>query len=317
MGDLVIAQRGGELAQVDRLAQFAGFLRLHVAEGDASPETVRSYLGQVAQFVAWCEGEGVSPERATDGDLASYRRHLVEAGYARGTVATKLAAVRRFYDAAQSWGLRSDNPGAGLRAPRDRTGSAARVKYLPIEGLRRLLRLPDGRTVAGRRDRAALLLMALEGLRVAEVAGLALGDYHAEDPARVTVTGKGAKVRPVYLAPATKKALEAWLRSRSPLATCERLFVALDHGHRGEAITTRGLRLMVDGYLDRAGLKSAGVSCHSLRHSFATWSYAEGGDLLAISRKLGHTSVTTTQIYADLVDAVASNPSAKLEKIFL
>jgi len=312
MTELVIAQRG-ELATDDRLARFASFLRLHVAEGDASPATVRSYMAQVRQFVAWCEGAGLSPELATEGDLASYRRHLVEAGYARSTVATKLAAVRRFYDAAQSWGLRGDNPGAGLRAPRDRTGAAARVKYLPIEGLRRLLRLPDGRTVAGRRDRAALLLMALQGLRVAEVAGLALGDYHAGDPATLTVTGKGAKVRTAHLVPATVKALEAWLRSRASLARCDRLFVALDHAHRGGPVTTRGLRLVVDGYLAEAGLKAAGVSCHSLRHSFATWSYAQGGDLLAISREIGHAKITTTQVYADLVDAVASNPAAKLE----
>ena len=304
-------QEGRQLAPDDRLARFAIFLRLNVAQGDASPETVRSYMSQVAQFVAWCEAAGLSPEIATEGDLAAYRRHLVER-YARGTVATKLAVVRRFYDAAQSWGLRPDNPAAGLRAPRDRTTAAGRVKYLPAEGLRRLLRLPDGRTAAGKRDRCALCLMALQGLRVAEVAGLRLSDYHPDEPPHLLVTGKGGKVRPAYLVAPVVRVLETWLKARAPLASDDHLFIALDRAHHGQPITARGLRAMVDRHLAAAGLKSEGVSCHSLRHSFATWAYANGADLLAVSQALGHSSITTTQVYAKITDAVANNPAAKL-----
>jgi len=315
MTDLVRVEPA-PLTADDRLARFAAFVRLRVADGDASPETVRCYMAQVGQFWAWCAEAGISPERATADDLAGYRRALVEAGYARATVATRLAVVRRFYDAARSWGLRADNPAQGLKAPRASVGTE-RIRYLPLDGLRKLLRLPDARTVEGRRDRLALLLMALQGLRVSEVAGLRLSDYHPDDPAHLTVLGKGRKVRRVYLVPATRKALDAWLRSRGAVARpgCDAVFVALDRAHGGQAITARGLRVVVDGYLGEAGLKGQGVSCHSLRHSYATWAYAQGADLLAVSRALGHAHLTTTQVYAKLTNEVESNPARKLEGV--
>jgi len=161
------------------------------------------------------------------------------------------------------------------------------------------------------------LLMALQGLRVSEVAGLRLSDYHPDDPAHLTVLGKGRKVRRVYVVPATRKALDAWLRSRGAVARpgCDAVFVALDRAHGGQAITARGLRVVVDGYLGEAGLKGQGVSCHSLRHSYATWAYAQGADLLAVSRALGHAHLTTTQVYAKLTNEVESNPARKLEGV--
>ena len=88
------------------------------------------------------------------------------------------------------------------------------------------------------------------------------------------------------------------------------LFVSLQRNEgRGTAMTRRGVRAMVDGYLSVLGLKREGVSCHALRHSFATLSRAAGARLDAIARAMGHASVTTTQVYADIVDAAAENPA--------
>ncbi len=81
----------------DILADFGKFLRLHTADGDASPATIRSYYGNAGQFVAWCAEHGINP--ATEDDIAVYRRELV-AQYKVGTVAVKLAAIRRLYEAA-------------------------------------------------------------------------------------------------------------------------------------------------------------------------------------------------------------------------
>jgi len=177
---------------------FGRFLRLYVADGDASPATIRTYHAQAAQFVAWCEEKAIHPAQATEQDLIAYRKDLLEAGYRRSTVALKLAVVRRLYEAIRWRGLRSDNPAAGIKAPRDRTVQDERVKYLPLEGLKRLLAAPDGESAQVRRDRAMLSLMGVHALRVAEVAGLELDDV---DLARslVRVIGKGRKVRTVYL----------------------------------------------------------------------------------------------------------------------
>jgi integrase/recombinase XerD len=152
------------------MADFARFLRLHTADGDVSPATIRSYYGNAAQFVAWCGERGINPAAATEDDLLSYRRELV-AEYATGTVAVKLAAIRRLYEAAMWRGLRQDNPAAGLKAPKDKTERSERIKFLPLDGLRRLLDAPRGDHPAAVRDRAILAMMGRHGLRVSEVTG--------------------------------------------------------------------------------------------------------------------------------------------------
>jgi site-specific recombinase XerD len=304
--------RGGDL-----LASFGAFLRLSVADGDASAHTLRSYHSNAAHFVTWCAGFGIDPARATDTDLMGYRKALVDEGYATATVGVKLAAVRRLYDAAQWHGLRADNPAAGLKAPRERTARAERVKYLPLTGLARLLAAPDPATAKGKRDRAILALMGRHGLRVAEVASLSVGDLDLSgDQPRVTVNGKGRKTRTVYLTPPTVEALQAWLAVRPQIANgTDALFVAVDNGHAGSPIGTMGLRWVVDSYLAGLGLKAQGISCHALRHSAATWARFGGAQLDAIAGMLGHASVTTTQVYAQVVDKMRENPAAYLDRV--
>jgi site-specific recombinase XerC len=121
--------------------------------------------------------------------MAVYRRELV-AQHKVGTVAVKLAAIRRLYEAAVWRGLRQDNPAAGLRAPKDRTARAERIKFLPLEGLRRLLDAPKGDDPAAVRDRAILALMGRHGLRVSEVAGLTV-DAVDFDAGTIRIFGKG------------------------------------------------------------------------------------------------------------------------------
>jgi site-specific recombinase XerD len=146
----------------DIMADLAKFLRLHTADGDASPATIRSYYGNAAQFVAWCAEHGINPATATEDDIVTYRKALV-AQYEVGTVAVKLASIRRLYEAAVWRGLRQDNPAAGLKAPKDRTERAERIKFLPLDGLRRLLDAPSGNNPAAVRDRTILALMAVMG----------------------------------------------------------------------------------------------------------------------------------------------------------
>jgi site-specific recombinase XerD len=101
----LIPTTGGAVGAVDPLADFGAFLRLHTAEGDASRATVRSYQGNAARFVDWCRERGTDPATATEGDVIDYRRNLVQADYSRGTVAVKLASIRRLYEALVWRGL--------------------------------------------------------------------------------------------------------------------------------------------------------------------------------------------------------------------
>jgi site-specific recombinase XerD len=147
----------------DLIEIFGHFLRLYVADGDASPATMRTYHAQAGQFVAWCRQQGLSPTVATETDIIAYRKHLVEAGYKPTTIGLKLAVVRRLYEAMRWRGLRHDNPAAGIKAPRDRTSRDERVKYLPLQGLKQLLVAPQGDGPLACRNRAILALMGVHG----------------------------------------------------------------------------------------------------------------------------------------------------------
>jgi integrase/recombinase XerD len=301
-------------SEADLLAAFADFLRLDVAQGDASPETIRAYAGQVHAFVTWCQAQAIRPAAASEVDLKAYRATLVAGGYARSAIAARLNAVRRFYAMAQARGCRFDNPAQGVKAPPDRADRAERIKWLPLTAVSGLLAAPDARALKGKRDRAILALLALHGLRVAEVVALQMDDLDLMEPplGALSVPGKGKKRRRVLLVETSRVALEAWLgvRSQAAVESEGALFVSLQrNGGRGTALDRRGARRMVDGYLVELGLKRPRTSCHALRHSFATLSRAAGARLDAISRAMGHSNIATTQVYAQIVDAAAENPA--------
>lgn len=296
------------------LSGFEDFLRLYVANGAARPHTIRGYCSHIRQFVAWCEERGIEPVTATEDDMIAYRKWLI-GRYSRATIAVKLVAIRRFYEAARWHGLRRDNPATSLKAPRERSAKEERVKFLPLEGLKRLLAAPQGDGPQARRDRAILALMGMHGLRVSEVAGLQVYDVDL-DRGTLTVTGKGSKTRTIYLTEQTAAVLASWLEIRGDVAlNSDALFVVTGNHTTGTAMSARAIRYLVNGYLEALGLKAKGISCHALRHSAATWARAAGARLDAISAMLGHASITTTQIYAQIVDRMSENPARFLESL--
>lgn len=299
----------GSLVPHDPMTAFADFLRLDVAQGDASPETIRTYYGQVQRFVEWCEEEDLRPAAATVEIIKSYRADLIEAGYAKTTIASRLNVLRRFFDMGVQQGWRPDNPAAGIKAPRDLTDPAEKRKWLPLAALQQLLQAPP-QTEQGKRDRAILALMALHGLRVVEVARLDTTDVDLE-AGSVALLGKGNKQRSVLLVELTAAILGKWLAIRDDQAIEGEvaLFVSLHHPDPGTRMSRRAIRKRVDLYLERLGLKQKGISCHSLRHTFATQARAAGAELDAISLALGHADVRPTRIYADIVDKAAKNPA--------
>jgi site-specific recombinase XerD len=133
------------------------------------------------------------------------------------------------------------------------------------------------------------------------------------------VQGKGDKTRTVYLTETTKAAILDWLDVRAQLVDDSEpaLFVSMDNRSGSHRMTAHALRYMVDRYLDRLGLKQQGISCHSLRHSAATWARAGGAKLDAFGGMRGHASVTTTQVYAKNVDRMTENPAKYLQAMVM
>lgn len=297
---------------------FARLLRVDVAQGDASADTLRGYRAQVRAWGEWCWRKNVDPAKATVEDVKQYRRELVDAGAAPATVAHKLTILRRFYEAAKQNGLRPDNPVAGVKPPRQKR-AAEDFGYLGEVELVLLVRqVQKTRGIKGLRDRALVGLLALQGLRTVEVQRANVEDLQERGEAVVLlVRGKG-RDRLSYLRPDVAEVLAEYLRQRGPVTTDETgtpLLAAVGNRAGGTRLSRRGIRKVVDEYLDAADLKRPGVSGHALRHTFATLAYKKTNDLRAVQDALGHADPKTTARYAHVVDAQENNPAVAINSV--
>ncbi len=263
-----------------------------------SPNTVAAYRRDLRGLAAFAERNGSQLLGVTYPTLRRWLAHLSTRGYARSSIARKAAAARTFYAWAERRGLVAADPAHRLKAP-------APVNRLPTvlkaSEVGALVEAP-GDDPVGVRDRAMLELLYGSGLRVAELAALDLDDVDLVAQ-RVRVTGKGGKQRVVPAGDLATDAIGRYLvvarptlvlqhASGGPSAQPEALFV----NHRGDRVSTRGVRAVVERYRG-ALLPGRSVSPHTLRHSFATHMLEGGADLRVVQELLGHASPSTTQRY--------------------
>ena len=259
----------------------------HLAAG-----TLRNYRQDIGTLFAL--NPGVALERMQPQHIRRSVAQLHARGLSGRTIAHMLSAWRGLY----TWLARhrgySANPCLGLRAPK---AAKALPKALSPEAAGQLLDMPAG-TPPDIRDKAMFELAYSSGLRLAELVSLDLA--HADvilRDAEVTVTGKGGKTRSVPVGAKARAAIEAWLRARALLARAE--VPALFVGARGERIAGGVVRARLGAWARRAGLP-VHVHPHVLRHSFATHVLQSSGDLRAVQEMLGHSSISTTQVYTHL-----------------
>ena len=208
-------------AHDDLDAAFARFLRLDVANDDASADTVRGYRSQLAAWVNWCDEQGLDAQTATVDDVKRYREDLVAQGRHPGTIAHKLNVLRRVYAGAVAASLRPDNPAIGIRAPRDRRAPED-FGYLSEVELALLFRaVPHDDELKHLRDRALLGLLGLQALRTVEITRANVTDLqrHSESWA-LLVHGKYHD-RLVFLRPDVVEAVRAYLAARGTIAPDE------------------------------------------------------------------------------------------------
>lgn len=305
-----------EIAEAnDLLDRFQDWIQIEVAQGDASRHTQESYLSSTRGFLAWCRDREIEPIRTTEDEIKLYRAHLIQSGYKRGSIGTKLAAVRRFFDALQDRGVRLDNPATKVKAKKDLTSQAEKIaeKYIPDrDAFLNLWTLPDRTSPMGYRDRAILRVLCFTGIRVSELCALDLADIkNSDNPQLLVRGGKGRKRRHVPLGRADLDILQEWIQARERLVSknFHALFITLDNRTKGRRLGPRGARSIVDKYLCQVGLKQPGRSCHALRHSLATWLLHAGVPTEAIADLLGHSSIAITAVYAKVVDMHKYTPS--------
>jgi integrase/recombinase XerC/integrase/recombinase XerD len=270
----------------------------------AAERTRRAYAVDLGQFVEWAGDRQAGDLRHRD--VRRYAAGLSSDGAAPATVARKLAAIRGLFDFL----VRTERVGQN---PADLVSSPKREEKLPqvlsVEQMRSLLEGIPARTPLELRDRAMLELAYSCGLRCEEIVNLDLGalDFETE---QLRVLGKGSKERILPVGEPAQQALRRYgERGRPVLAGDPResaLFLSKSGRRLSNSDVTRRLGLWV-----RAAAPAAGVSPHSLRHSFATHLLEGGADLRTIQELLGHASISTTQVYtrvdaARLRDAYAA-----------
>ena len=280
-------------------ANIQEFLNHLEAEKGSSDNTVAAYRNDLTQFYDFVTAggrlhDGAWEELSRD-DLINYILWLKEREYASATVARKVAAMKSFCGFLVRSGAIEDNPAEELDSPKVK-------KQLPTtltpDEVEKLLALPaqGGNTPKALRDTALLEVLYATGMRVSEVAGLALDDLDL-DGGTVRCVGKGDKERvmPLY-AEACRAVGEYVEKGRPKLAGHGADDGTLFLNPRGEKLTRQGLWLIIKAYARQLGLEDR-VTPHTLRHSFATHMLNGGAGLREVQKLLGHANISTTQVY--------------------
>jgi site-specific recombinase XerD len=258
----------------------------------SAEKTRRAYGIDVGQFAAWATEHGTEPEGVTLRVLRRYAAALSAREAAPSTVARKLAALRAFFRAQVDAGKLEANPAELLAGPKQGKPLPRVLKDDEVAAL--LDRIPAG-TPLEQRDRALFELAYACGLRAEELVSLDLGsvDFDAE---QVRVEGKGGKTRFVPVGEHALSAVTRYLDRARPALTAGESGEALFLSKSGRRLSTSDIRRRLRVWAKLAATQ-AGVSPHWLRHSFATHLLNGGADLRAIQELLGHSSLSSTQIY--------------------
>ena len=300
---------------------FTNFLQFDVANGGASGDTIVTYWTQVKQYLEWCRDSTLDPRAATRETIKIYRWWLVEQrGYKPKTIAIKLTAVSRLYDAAVEYGLMGGNPAWGVKPPTESLDPAARITYLEQAEATVLLRSIETRTpLQTWRDKLLLGVMTLEGTRTVEMHRLNIGDVVRQGERVGLKVSSKRHMRVVPLTPQLAQIMAAYLTalrgSGYDSMVDSPLLINLSNYGRGERLSRRGIRQVVDKYLQAANLKymeGRTLSAHSLRHTAGTLALRNGASLRQVQDLLGHADPRTTAIYAHVGDRWENNPALKV-----
>jgi integrase/recombinase XerD len=255
--------------------------------------TLDAYQQDLVQFSRWLAPRNQQLSKAGQGDIQQFLGERFERGSSARSNARLLSTLKQFYRHLVRQGERQENPTALISSPRIHRSLPLAMGEQDVE---RLLQAPDPDSVYGLRDRCMLELMYSSGLRVSELVGLQLNQVNSR-LGLVRLIGKGSKERVVPVGEEALHWLQRYLRQARPSlqsanAACDALFVS----SRGSGITRQAFWQNIKKHLLRAGVKTA-FSPHSLRHAFATHLLNHGADLRTVQMLLGHSSLSTTQIY--------------------
>ena len=264
-------------------------LWLRVERGRAE-STVSAYERDLQNYLLWLEEQGERIANVQEASIIMYLRELQSGGKAASTVARAMAAVRSFHRFLAVENFRSDDPAKNVELPRVPRGLPKPISEKEVS---ELLFAIDDEGAAGKRDKAMMEMLYATGMRISELVNLKITnlDIHR---CVVKVLGKGSKERLIPFGEAASEALNDYMKDRQDSPSKE-IFLS----NRGTKMSRQAFWSRMKVYLRREGLKDS-ISPHTLRHAFATHLLNRGADLRSVQLLLGHSDLSTTQIYTHI-----------------
>ncbi|OGX51953.1 MAG: tyrosine recombinase XerC [Omnitrophica WOR_2 bacterium RIFCSPLOWO2_12_FULL_46_30] len=270
------------------------YVRYLEIEKNASKHTMLNYRRDLDEFKKFL-GE-TQIENVDYLTLRKFLSALREKNLKSRSISRKLSCLRSFFRFLNREGFLKNDPTQAVSSPK-------LERYLPIflteDEVTKLIESPDAKELSGLRDRAILETLYSTGIRISELVGLNLENIDFFG-AVVKVSGKGKKQRLVPIGDKALRAIRDYSEQRKQQAPAAFL------NKNGRRITDRGVRLVLDKYIQRTALRE-NISPHSLRHSFATHLLNRGADLRSVQELLGHANLSTTQIYTHLTTEKLKN----------
>lgn len=275
------------------------------SEKSASSNTLSSYLRDVRQFAAWLESEGIALPQATQYDIKHYAKYLNKKGKSDATIVRSVASLKSFYSYMLATHHIPDNPAKGFKPPKL---ERKLPEILTGKEVDLFLDQPDVSDEKGCRDKAMLELLYATGIRVTELISLDIHDVNLS-MGFIRCAGKG-KERIVPLYKAAVRALSSYVNDIRPQLLGDPLQTALFVNMNGERMSRQGFWKIVKFYQEKAGIIKD-ITPHTLRHSFAAHLLENGADLRSIQEMLGHADISSTQVYAQVVNQKLRDVYAK------
>jgi integrase/recombinase XerD len=285
------------LSEQKLLEQFIDHLWM---ENGLSENTLAAYRNDLAGFSQWMNANNRCLCAAETMDIQQYIASRFECGQKTRSAARLLSSLRRFYGYLLREGIIRENPTLLLEAPKSGHSLPDTLNESQIE---QLLEAPDINDHLGLRDRAMIELLYATGLRVTELTTLQMSQILIE-PGALRVIGKGDKERLIPVGEVALEWLEKYINIARPALLKSKLVIdsAVFITRRGKAMTRQAFWYMIKRYAHKAGISPDCLSPHTLRHAFATHLLNHGADLRVVQMLLGHSDISTTQIYTHVAD---------------
>jgi len=278
-----------------KLTSDADFLKVYcdylAVEKGLSQNSICSYALDLKKLYGFLKREKKNLLRVKESDLARFIQGQAQSGLMPRSLARLVSSLRSFFKFLPQENYLKKNPAEGLTSP---SLWVTLPRVLTVEEVERLLEKPDLKKPQGLRDRAILEVLYGSGLRVSEVISLELKDVRLNQGFLIC-KGKGNKERIVPVSRAATRWIRAYLKDVRPCWD-KKGSPALFLTRRGHAFTRQGIWKVLKIYGQEAGLMNK-IHPHVLRHSFATHLLERGADLRSVQMLLGHSQITTTQIY--------------------